>query len=83
MRRFGETLYFETPVPTLRGGRGGHLWGKASPLSDRNGDDIGAIQTLRDISDWKRAEESYQSAMQRESRLRRIEGDDAGPPSPA
>ncbi len=37
VRRFGETLYFETPVPSLRGGRGGHLWGKASPLSDRDG----------------------------------------------
>jgi PAS domain S-box-containing protein len=75
VRRFGETLYFETPVPSLRGGRGGHLWGKASPLSDRDGSDIGAIQTLRDISDWKRAEESYRNAMQRENRLRRLEGD--------
>ncbi len=59
VRRFGETLYFEAPVPSLRGGRGGHLWGKASPLSDRDGTEIGAIQTLRDISDWKRAEEAY------------------------
>lgn len=73
VRRFGETLYFETSVPSLRGGRGGHLWGKASPLSERDGSEIGALQTLRDISDWKRAEESYRDAMQRENRLRRLE----------
>ncbi|HIH02341.1 MAG TPA: PAS domain S-box protein [Methanoregulaceae archaeon] len=78
VRRFGETLYFETPVPSLRGGRGGHLWGKASPLSDRDGSEIGAIQTLRDISDWKRAEEAYRSALQRENRLRRLDGDGEG-----
>ncbi len=84
VRRFGETLYFETPVSSLRGGRGGHLWGKASPLASRDGSEIGAIQTLRDISDWKRAEESYRSAIQRESRLRRLDGDGdgAGPSAP-
>lgn len=80
VRRFGETLYFETPVSSLRGGRGGHLWGKASPLSGRDGSEIGAIQTLRDISDWKRAEESYRDAMQRENRLRRLEEERADTP---
>lgn len=78
VRRFGETLYFEAPVASLRGGRGGHLWGKASPLSVRDGTEIGALQTLRDISDWKRAEEAYRDARVRDSRLRRIEGDGAG-----
>lgn len=73
VRRFGDTLYFEAPVSALRGGRGGHLWGKASPLMDRDGGDVGAIQTLRDISDWKRAEEAYRDAMQREHRSRRLE----------
>ena len=83
VRRFGETLYFETQVPSLRGGRGGHLWGKASPLADRDGTEIGAIQTLRDISDWKRAEEAYRAAMQRNGQLRRLEGDGADPSPPA
>ncbi|MEN6340947.1 MAG: PAS domain S-box protein [Methanospirillum sp.] len=78
VRRFGETLYFETPIPSLRGGRGGHLWGKASPLTDRDGSEIGAIQTLRDISDWKRAEEAYRNAMQRESQIRRLEENGKG-----
>jgi hypothetical protein len=40
---------------------------------DRDGGDVGAIQTLRDISDWKRAEEAYRDAMQREHRSRRLE----------
>ena len=79
VRRFGETLYFETPVSSLRGGRGGYLWGKASPLAGPDGDEIGAIQTLRDISDWKRAEESYRSAMQRENQIRRLDVNGAGP----
>jgi PAS domain S-box-containing protein len=83
VRRFGETLYFETPVSSLRGGRGGHLWGKASPLTDRDGSEMGAIQNLRDISDWKRAEESYRAAMQRDSQLRRHDGDGAGESSSA
>jgi PAS domain S-box-containing protein len=80
VRRFGETLYFEAPVSSLRGGRGGYLWGKASPLTDRGGAEIGALQTLRDISDWKRAEEAYRDAMQRESRLRRLEENGADLP---
>ena len=82
VRRFGETLYFETPIASLRGGRGGYLWGKASPLAGRDGVEIGAIQTLRDISDWKRAEESYRSARERESRIRRLDGDGTGPSAP-
>jgi PAS domain S-box-containing protein len=78
VRRFGETLYYEARVASLRAGRGGHLWGKASPLSERDGSEIGAIQTLRDISDWKRAEEAYRGAMQRDSRIRQLEERGAG-----
>jgi PAS domain S-box-containing protein len=76
VRRFGDTLYFETQVPTLHGGRGGYLWGKASPLSDRDGSIIGAIQTIRDISDWKRAEEAYRSASRHTDVGRRMERSD-------
>ena len=79
VRRFGETLYFETQVPSLRGGRGGHLWGKASPLADRDGTEIGAIQTLRDISDWKRAEESYRAAIKRNGQTPEARGERCGP----
>ena len=79
VRRFGEVLYFETWVPTLHGGRGGHLWGKASLLTDHDGTLIGAIQTLRDITDWKRAEESYRQALSSDSTLRRAQ-EQAVPP---
>ena len=79
VRRFGEVLYFETWVSTLHGGRGGYLWGKASLLADHDGTLIGAIQTLRDITDWKRAEESYRQALSRDSTIRRAQ-DQASPP---
>ena len=79
VRRFGEVLYFETWVPTLHGGRGGYLWGKASLLADHDGTLIGAIQTLRDITDWKRAEEAYRKALSRDSAIRRSR-EQADPP---
>jgi PAS domain S-box-containing protein len=58
LEKRGSTLYSETHVPLAYGGRGAHLWVKASPLFDRDGKLIGAIESIRDITDRKRAEES-------------------------
>ncbi|MDI6719503.1 MAG: PAS domain S-box protein [Methanomicrobiales archaeon] len=58
VRRFGESIFVEAFVPSLHHGRGAYIWGKASRLTDSNGNYIGAIESIRDISDWKRAEES-------------------------
>lgn len=85
VRRIGETLFYETWVPSLHGGRGGYLWGKASFLIDHDQNLIGAMQTLRDITEWKRAEESYRDASAREQAIRRAleqreQGGDREPP---
>ncbi len=58
IRRFGEGIYVEAFLPELNGGKGAYIWGKASPLIDTDGNIIGAIESVRDISEWKRAKET-------------------------
>lgn len=57
-RKVGESILTEIFVPRLNNKRGAFLWGKACSLYDQQGQYIGAIETIRDISDWKQAEES-------------------------
>ncbi|HON80689.1 MAG TPA: PAS domain-containing protein [Methanoregulaceae archaeon] len=58
VRRFGDSVYIESFVSAMNGGKGAFLWGKASALTDHEGRSIGAIESIRDISAWKRARES-------------------------
>ncbi len=51
----GDTLYGERFFPAVFGGRGAYLWGTASPLLDSGGTQVGAIESLRDLTDHKRA----------------------------
>jgi PAS domain S-box-containing protein len=53
----GDTLFAEVYSPFMYQGRGAHLWGVATPLFDRKGNVVGAIESIRDITDHKRAEE--------------------------
>jgi PAS domain S-box-containing protein len=62
VRRFGNNIFIETFVPSLRHGRGAFLWGKATPLTDNEGKCIGAIESIRDITEWKRAEDALRRA---------------------
>jgi PAS domain S-box-containing protein len=55
--RQGDTLFAETYVPRSYGGKGAFMWGTASRLRDKSGNIIGAIESIRDITDRKRAEE--------------------------
>ncbi|MDD1667565.1 MAG: PAS domain S-box protein [Methanomicrobiales archaeon] len=57
IRREGAIIYGETFIPRLRNGVGAHLWAKASPLIDREGKLAGAIETVRDITERRMAEE--------------------------
>ena len=61
VRRFGDGIYVEAFIPGMNEGKGASLWGKASPLVDREGNIIGAIESLRDITEWKRAHQSILS----------------------
>ena len=53
IRREGDTMYGEAYADSLYGGEGAYLWGAASVLYDGSGNPIGAIETMRDITDRK------------------------------
>jgi PAS domain S-box-containing protein len=55
IEKIGDTLVMDIFIPTF--GNGVYFWAKASPLYDPQGNISGAIQTIRDISDRKRAEQ--------------------------
>jgi PAS domain S-box-containing protein len=59
--RQGRTLVAETFIPFWNDGRGVHLWGKASPLYDARGRISGAIETIRDITGYKRTEQELRA----------------------
>jgi len=52
----GDRLIGEAVAPAIRQGRGAFLWGIASPLYDTTGMVVGAIESIRDITDQKEQE---------------------------
>jgi PAS domain S-box-containing protein len=62
VRREGTTLYGEVYAPQTYRGKGAYLWGTASPLFDEQGNVIGAIETIRDVTERKRFEEILKNA---------------------
>ncbi|MGZ6276658.1 MAG: PAS domain S-box protein, partial [Syntrophales bacterium] len=56
-RRSVDTIYGAAYVPETYGGKGAYLSGGASTLRDAAGNIIGAIESLRDITEIKRAED--------------------------
>ncbi len=59
--RTGAMLAAETTLPRL-GGETKTLWGKASPLYDQKGEIVGAIESIRDITERRRAEEALRES---------------------
>ncbi len=57
-----NVIFGEVFVPALYGGKGAYLWGTASLLLDDEGRIAGAIESIRDVTEWKRAEEMLQRA---------------------
>jgi PAS domain-containing protein len=60
----GPSIYAEVFAPGLPSG-GRHLWAKASPIFDSAGNRIGAIESIRDITEWKQIEDAREIALQR------------------
>jgi PAS domain S-box-containing protein len=56
VQRKGMTLYGEAFVAGAYRGKGAYLWSTAAPLLARDGSITGFIQSIRDISDRKKAE---------------------------
>jgi PAS domain S-box-containing protein len=55
IKKEGDTLIAESTINNFKGKRA-YLWGKAAPLYDKDGKVIGAIETIRDITDQKSSE---------------------------
>jgi PAS domain S-box-containing protein len=69
VKRVGETLFSEAYVPRMREETGTHLWFTASPLYSKDGVLAGAIESIRDITQFKRTEQALRES---EERYRRI-----------
>ncbi|MDD2540413.1 MAG: PAS domain S-box protein, partial [Desulfuromonadaceae bacterium] len=65
--REGRTLFTEAFVPSFRNGDSRYLWATASPLLDMQGRMVGAIESIRDITEYKR---SGEEKLRLESQLR-------------
>jgi diguanylate cyclase (GGDEF)-like protein/PAS domain S-box-containing protein len=57
VQREGESFYTEIFAPSVFDGEGAYIWVKASPLFDTDGNRVGAIESIRDISQRKHFEE--------------------------
>ncbi|MFH1481254.1 MAG: PAS domain S-box protein, partial [Pseudomonadota bacterium] len=60
VKKEGESLVSETYDPLVH--PEGFLWNKASLLYDHNGEVIGAIESIRDISERKKSEEALRES---------------------
>ncbi|MCK4268873.1 MAG: PAS domain S-box protein [Methanogenium sp.] len=60
--RDGQNLIAENNVPLLADGKGAYLWFTASSLYDTEGNIIGAIESIRDITEKKLAEEALKES---------------------
>ncbi|MDD1716299.1 MAG: response regulator, partial [Methanolinea sp.] len=68
IRKEGTTLTAETRVAT-KGGKPVVLWGRATQISDRKGEVIGAIESIRDISEIRRVEGERKQQEEREREI--------------
>lgn len=65
IRKKRSTLYAEAHVPETYLGEGAYLWIMASPLYDERGRRIGAIESIRDITEHKLMEEELRSSAEK------------------
>jgi two-component system, cell cycle sensor histidine kinase and response regulator CckA len=56
IQRKGNVLSAQTYVPCVYGGKGAHVFATGAPLLDIHGNHMGAIESIRDITEYKEAE---------------------------
>ena len=72
VHRKGNILYTEAFTQALYSGKGAYVFATAAPLFDNLGNRIGAIESIRDITARRRAEEELLLSERRETILNRI-----------
>jgi len=65
VKKDGRNLFSEITIPHFNDGRGAALWFTASLLYDRKGEVVGAIESIREITERKRAEEARNESERR------------------
>ncbi|MEI6842044.1 MAG: PAS domain S-box protein [Methanomicrobiales archaeon] len=65
IRKEGDRVISEISMPHFHEGRGAYLWFTASLLYDSQGNISGAIESIRDITDLKRAEVDLRESEER------------------
>jgi PAS domain S-box-containing protein len=72
LRTEGENLVIEVLCPALYSGKGAYVWAKASPLRNPEGNMIGAIEVIRDVTELRRTEEALRENMSKQERALQI-----------
>jgi PAS domain S-box-containing protein len=72
--RKGDCVIAEPEGPTIVRGKDVFLWGKASPIYDHNGNIIGAIESIRDITHRKSTEEELKKEKDKAQRYLDVAG---------
>ncbi len=57
LKREGRNLFTQTLIPATPERASRYIWGTAAPLFDNCGNRVGAIESMRDITDYKRVED--------------------------
>ncbi len=65
VRRIGAIVHAEAFIPSLYHNRGAYVFVAVSPLLDSAGNTVGHIESIRDITEQKRAEEKLHKEEQR------------------
>ena len=68
----GDTLFAEVPVKLNGKETETYLWLKASPIYDIKGQRIGSIESMRDITSRKKADEALSEELKRQEVISRI-----------
>ena len=72
IHRVADTIYGEAFAPKAYEGRGAYFSATASRLRDASGNIVGAIETIRDITNQKKAEAALKEALGRREELEAI-----------